>query len=405
MKRIVIVDHFSQTPDEPGNNRFLYLAGLLRDRGHRVEIITTDFSHKAKQTRQTDAAILEALPYGFTMLPEPGYPKNVCLRRFYSHHVFGRNLKSYLKSSEKPDLILAAVPSLDAGSAAAAYCRKHDIPFVVDIQDLWPEAFKLIFRVPVASDLIFAPMMAAADFIYAQADKIVAVSDTYRQRGLRSSRKDRDGLCVYLGTDLEKFDENAGRILVDKPGGELWIAYVGTLGHSYNIEIVMDALNLLPDELTDGLVFKVMGDGPLMERFRTRARSCKVRVDFTGRLDYPLMTAMLKQADIAVNPIAKGAAQSIINKHADYAAAGLPVVSTQECPEYRALLEAYACGINCAPEDPRQVAQALERLIRDPALRRRMGENSRKMARERFDRAYTYLEIVQTLETLLSEDR
>ena len=24
MKKVVIIDHFSQTPDEPGNNRFLY---------------------------------------------------------------------------------------------------------------------------------------------------------------------------------------------------------------------------------------------------------------------------------------------------------------------------------------------------------------------------------------------
>ena len=77
MKRIVIVDHFSQTPDEVGNNRFLYLAQLLCNRGNRVEIITTDFSHKAKKTRQTDSTALTSLPYKYTMLPEPGYPKNV----------------------------------------------------------------------------------------------------------------------------------------------------------------------------------------------------------------------------------------------------------------------------------------------------------------------------------------
>ena len=48
----MIVDHFSQTPDEAGNNRFLYLAQLLCNRNYRVEIITTDFSHKAKKTGQ-----------------------------------------------------------------------------------------------------------------------------------------------------------------------------------------------------------------------------------------------------------------------------------------------------------------------------------------------------------------
>lgn len=401
MKKIVIIDHFSQTPDEPGNNRFLYLAQMLCEIGCQVEIITTDFSHKAKKTRQTDMERLRELPYGFTMLPEPGYPKNVCLTRFYSHYVLGKNLQKYLKTISKPDLIYAAIPSLDAAGAAAAYCKKQNIPFVIDIQDLWPEAFKLVFHVPVLSDLIFAPMTAQADRIYRQADKIVAVSETYKNRGLKSCKKDKEGLCVYLGTDLAKFDESAAGIAVEKPADQLWIAYAGTLGHSYNIEIVLDALNLLPDDMASKVVFKVFGDGPLMERFQAYAQKCKVRVDFFGRLDYGSMTAYLKHSDIAVNPIVKGAAQSIINKHADYAAAGLPVVSTQECPEYRMLLEQYGCGINCDPENPKQVADALQKLLQKEAMRHEMGFNSRKMAQERFDRAHTYQGILAEIEKLV----
>lgn len=401
MKRIVIVDHFSQTPDEPGNNRFIYLAELLCAAGYRVEIVTTDFSHKAKKTRCIDATQLASLPYSFTMLPEPGYPQNICLTRFYSHHVFGRNLAKYLDTMEKPDLVFAAVPSLDVGSVAAAYCQKHGIPFVVDIQDLWPEAFKLVFNIPVISDLIFGPMTHTANRFYSQADRIVAVSETYKARGLANCKKDPEGLCVYLGTDLSVFDGHGARNPVEKPENQLWVAYVGTLGHSYNIEIVMDALNMLPEDISENIVFKVLGDGPLMNHFQTYATNCKVKVDFLGRMPYPQMVGYLRCADIAVNPIIKGAAQSIINKHADYAAAGLPVVSTQECPEYRALLEEYDCGITCPPEDARQVAEALERLIRDPALRRRMGANSRKMAEEKFDRANTYQKIVKTIEDIV----
>lgn len=398
MKRIVIIDHFSQTPDEVGNNRFLYLAELLNSKGYQVEIVTTDFSHKNKATRQIDADAFSGLPYQFTMLPEPGYPKNVCIRRFWSHHRFGRNLYAYLKKVPRPDLVFAAVPSLDAAGVAATYCRKTKVPYIVDVQDLWPEAFRLVFNIPIVSSLIFSPMMMAANRIYGQADKIVAVSDTYKNRGLQNCKKDAQGLCVFLGTDLAAFDEAVANYAVDKPEGETWIAYAGTLGHSYNIQIVLDALNLLPDQLTKNLVFKVLGDGPLMERFKESARECKVRVDFLGRVQYAQMGAWLKSADIAVNPIAKGAAQSIINKHADYAASGLPVISTQECPEYRQLLDNYECGINCDPDSPEQVALALERLLKDSSLRKTMGAASRRMAEERFDRATTYQQIVHTIE-------
>ena len=189
-------------------------------------------------------------------------------------------------------------------------------------------------------------------------------------------------------------------IFVKKPDDELWITYAGTLGHSYNIEIVFDALNELPDDLGHNVVFHVFGDGPYLERFKQYAKKCKVKSNFHGRVDYPVMVANLCKSDIAVNPIVKGAAQSIINKHADYAAAGLPVVNTQECQEYRNLIDTYGCGINCEAESAKGVAIALQKLIENPKERRRMGENSRRMAEERFDRRSTYKQIVKIIEDL-----
>lgn len=398
MKRIVIIDHFSKAPNEPGNNRFIYLAELLCRYGFDVEIITTTFAHLKKQQRKIDAQLYSDLPYQYTMLPEPGYPRNVCLKRFYSHYVFGKNLASYLETMERPAAILAAVPSLDVGKAAGNYCRKHGIPFIVDIQDLWPEAFKIVLKLPVVSDLVFLPMTMQANRFYGQADRIVAVSETYMRRGLSCNRKDREGLCVYLGTDLARFDESCIYIDVEKPEDELWIAYAGTLGHSYNIEIIFDALNCLPDTLEQHVAFHIFGDGPYLERFKNYAKNCKIRAVFHGRVDYAVMAANLSKSDIAVNPIVKGAAQSIINKHADYAAAGLAVVNTQECTEYRKLLERYACGINCDVESVQQVADALQKLIENPNMRKQMGANSRKMAEALFDRRSTYQQIVKTIQ-------
>jgi glycosyltransferase involved in cell wall biosynthesis len=401
MKRIVIIDHFSKAPNEPGNNRFIYLGELLCDYGYDVEIITTTFAHLKKKQRKIDAKQYDNLPYKYTMLPEPGYPRNVCLRRFYSHYTFGKNLSYYLENMKKPDLIIAAVPSLDVGTVTGNYCSKYHIPFIVDIQDLWPEAFKLILKIPVISDLVFLPMTLQANRFYNQADYIVAVSETYMHRGLKNNGKNVNGLCVYLGTDLGRFDESNRNSSIEKPKDELWISYAGTLGHSYNIEIIFDALNRLSDELAQKVVFHIFGDGPYLERFQEYSKNCKIQSVFHGRMDYPTMVANLCKSDIAVNPIVKGAAQSIINKHADYAAAGLPVVNTQECKEYRNLLETYECGINCEVESVDQVAKALQELIENPEKRKQMGKNSRRMAEERFDRRNTYQQIVRVIEELV----
>ena len=61
----------------------------------------------------------------------------------------------------------------------------------------------------------------------------------------------------------------------------------------------------------------------------------------------------------AVNPISRGAAQSIINKHKDYAAAGLTLLNTQECLEYRELLLEYNAGLNCENNNPADLADEI----------------------------------------------
>lgn len=117
-----------------------------------MELVTSDFDHRAKETRRERDF---ALPAKVTLLPEPGYPKNICLRRLFSHWLFARRVRAYLKRREKPDAIYCAVPSLSCAFYAARYAEKNRIPFVIDVQDLWPEAFSL--AVPGAAPFPAAP--------------------------------------------------------------------------------------------------------------------------------------------------------------------------------------------------------------------------------------------------------
>lgn len=392
---ILILANFCGNLTEQGNSRFLYLADMLAER-HSVEIVTSDFDHglKAHYTKPP----LEH-PYKITLLHEGGYPKNVCLRRFASHREFGKNFAVYLEKRKKPDVIYAAVPSLSAPLAAAEYREKTGVRFVIDVQDLWPEAFEMVFHVPVASTLAFAPFRSMANRIYGAADAVCAVSRTYVNRALSVNRKTKESACVFLGTRLEDFDRNArDHAVTDKPDSALWLGYCGTLGASYDLTCVFDALALLRAQGKTPPEFIVMGDGPRRAEFEAYAQEKGVSARFTGMMPYVEMCGLLSACDIVVNPIRRGAAQSIINKHADYAASGLPVLSTQECPEYRDLVEEYRMGFNCENGSGEDLADKLLRLLEDPALRMEMGRNARRCAEERFDRARSYQALVQLIE-------
>ena len=65
---------------------------------------------------------------------------------------------------------------------------------------------------------------------------------------------------VYLSTDLNEFDKLAKyNKFMGKPKDEIWLAYIGTLGHSYDLISVIDALKIIKDKGINSIKFIVMG--------------------------------------------------------------------------------------------------------------------------------------------------
>ena len=397
---VLIVAEYLDNVQDPRtyNSRFLTVADLLIEAGHKVRIVTTDFIHSTKRH------VSGVTTYGdceLTALHEPGYTKNVSLKRFYSHWVLSQNLKKWLKTIERPDVIYCAVPSLDFSYQAAKYAKQNGIKFVLDIQDLWPEAFGMVLCIPVLTNIAFSPLRWKANTIYRSADRIVAVSQTYVDRALKVHKSIKEGTVVFLGTNLERFDNcKSTPTAIEKRTDEIRLGYVGTLGHSYDLKTVMDGIELLQDKpYYKRIRFVVAGDGPLRDYFEEYALSKNLSVAFTGMLPYPQMVSTLCTCDIAVNPIVKGAAASIINKHGDYAAAGIPVINSQESDEYRRLVETFDMGLNVECGNPYDMAEKIACLINDNELRGRLGHGARTCAETKFNRACTYSAIIEAIET------
>lgn len=395
MKDILIITHFYQAPFEEGNGRFNYIAEKLSD-FNSVEVVTSSFSHIKKKQR-LDQSEFES-KYKLTYISEPGYFKNVSIKRLYSHMVMAKNLSKYLKKRKKPDVVYCAVPSLSVGLVAAKFCKKNSVKFIIDIQDLWPEAFGMVNKIPGISPVLFSPLKQVADFIYSSADSIVGVSKTYCERAVNVNPKVNRYDSVFLGTELDEFDEfKKMELPARKDQNSFLLAYIGTLGHSYDLTCVLNALAILKRKGLHGIKFIVMGDGPLKDKFEKLASSLNLNVQFTGRLKYSDMVSFLCGCDVAVNPITQGAAQSIINKVGDYAAAGLPVINTQECQEYRTLVSDYGIGYNCKNNDPDDLALKILDLYNSPEIRVEMGKNNRKLAEVLFDRKISYKKILRLL--------
>ena len=175
---------------------------------------------------------------------------------------------------------------------------------------------------------------------------------------------------------------------------EFWIGYCGSLSDSYDIPCVIDAVQYLDDPKVKLIV---MGEGHLKDKFQKYAAHAGIHAEFTGYMNYSEMCGLLAACDITVNPIRGKSAASIINKHADYAACGLPVINTQNSAEYQKLIEIYHMGYSVKPGDYQMFACKLKELICNEKLREEMGKNSRRCAEEKFNRKHTYQELIKII--------
>lgn len=405
MYKIAVITMGVRLNDEKGYTRFRYICDFLTEAGYEVDLITTTFQHWEKEQRDLDKIKAEDYKFRLKFIYEPGYKKNIDLKRVTSHRTAAKNLTALLEKEGDYDLIYAEIPPNDVALAAAQYAGKKGIPFVADVNDLWPEAMRMVLDVPVVSDLIFYPLLRDAEKVYSLVSGVIGTSDEYRDRPFQKQDRDIPRETVYVGNEIAVFDEGAERNqnTVKKPEGEFWVSYAGTIGTSYDIRTMVLAAEELSRRGRKEICFKILGGGPMKEELEELARSRNISsVEFVGYVPYDKMAAYLKASDILVNSFVKKAPQSIVTKIGDYLAAGRPMINTCMSPEFRKKVEQDGFGINILPEDVNILADAVERLLDDEEGRLRMGGNARRIAEEEFDRPKAYRKIERMIRRLLA---
>lgn len=408
-KRIAVVTQGQKLGDETrGYTRFRFIAELLAQDGFEVDFITSTFQHWEKAQRDTTRECYQGLPYRIRFVYEPGYRRNLDLVRINSHRVFARNLQALFKQrfADNPrayDLIYSEIPPNDMARVCAEVACEQGIPYVADVNDLWPEAMRMAVDIPLISDVAFAPFARDAKRVYQLLTAAVGTSDEYAARPAADRATPYERRTVYVGNQLALFDEGARLRAPDvqKPACEFWVTYAGMMGASYDLETLIRAAALASRE--DARIrVKLLGDGPDRVRLEELSASLGAPVDFVGYAPYDLMAAYLCASDVAVNSLVKSAAQSIVTKIGDYLAAGIPMINTGSSAEFRAKVEADGFGVNVSAEDETQLAEALLTLAHDPKRCSQMGKRARAIAEDQFDQTHSYRVIVDLVRSLTS---
>ena len=107
------------------------------------------------------------------------------------------------------------------------------------------------------------------------------------------------------------------------------------MSHSYDVRTVLEGVRHLRGEGVN-VELHIFGGGP----HESSLKSLKVSgVFFHGFVGYTEMFSFMRGCSIAVNPISKGALQSVTNKLSDYLSVGIPIINSQTNEEVLDLLK------------------------------------------------------------------
>jgi len=351
--------------------RILYVVTAAQFGGAVVHVLQL-MEHMVKQGHSV----------GVVAAPNPRLmkkAKKLCVRLFPNPHFVrpvrpGEDMRALwpvFRTVRKfnPDLVSAH--STKAGFAARLACAilhkpviftAHGWPFT-EGRSVWKRKF-----------LALAEQLAARATM-----KIICVSKHDRDLALQFRIAPNDKLVViHNGMDPKPFLGADGSQVRQKLrlDDTLLLTMVGRLVHQKDPFTLFEACRILRGQ------FKVLlvGGGDLrtkVERFIHKS-GLKHTVILAGeRSDVP---EILAASDIFVlSTNWEGLPRSII----EAMMAGLPVVATRVggVPE---LVEDGVTGLLVPPKDPDALAEALQKLIADPELRRRMGEAGREKALKEF---------------------
>ena len=292
-----------------------------------------------------------------------------------------------LALTEQCDLVFATTPPLTISIPGifARWLRRK--PFVFEVRDLWPELPKAL---GIRNPVILGAMSLLEWVSYRSAHRLIALSpgvvDGIVRRGVA-----RDQIAlVPNGCDLSIF---SGKIEPWHPDGvktsDLLVLFAGTLGMANGLDAVLDVALELKHRNRSDIKLLLIGQGKLKPALQERARCEQLdNIVFHDPVNKARLAELMAATDIGLQVLANIPAfyyGTSPNKFFDYIAAGLPVLNNYPGWVAEMIIE-NKCGFVVPPDNPVAFADALEQAADNRGLLKSMGEQSRALAQQQFDR-------------------
>jgi glycosyltransferase involved in cell wall biosynthesis len=213
-----------------------------------------------------------------------------------------------------------------------------------------------------------------------------------------------------MGVDTELFaGGDPAHLRQQLPKQEFLLLFVGRLVDKKGCLSLLEALSLLPPALRNRTTLWIVGDGEQRSQLEqtTKDLGLSQKVRFWGAISNQRLPDFYAAADLFVAPSIEASSgdtegQGVVMLEAF---ASRACVLTTRVGGIEAVVGDNVTGILASPNQPQDLALAIEKLLEDPVLRARLVENAFKEVKERYDWKRIAAEFESLYRTLVKQAR
>lgn len=384
MRILLITQWYDPEPTFKGH----LFARALEDKGHEVVVLTgyPNYPGGNLYPGYSIDGFTSTVENGVRVLRVPLYPSHDAspARRIANYASFALSASLASLRVKRPDVAYVYHPPGTVGLPAMVLRLLRGVPFVYDIQDLWPDSVSATGM--VSSPVVLRAVDTWMKAVYRSADRIAVLAPGMARLLAERGVPERKLSVVYNWTyehDLDTGDEQAAPAAgghdtrPDSADAPFHVLYAGNVGTAQALDVVIDAAREL-GRTGENVVFDIMGDGVDLARLKEAAASYDT-IRFHARRPPQEMKEALQSADALLvhlrdDPLFR---ITIPSKTQSSLLTGRPILMGVAGDAADVVSRAGA-GIVFPPEDGAKLAQAVRDLMsRTVAEREAMGAAGR----------------------------
>lgn len=330
MKILFIKQLFDPEPTA----KSLDFALELVTRGHKVQVLTGFPSYPIGKIYEgyEQSLYQKELIEGIEVIRVPIYPSqdNNGFKRilhYLSYAISASLIGPFVV--QKPDVAFVYQGAITVGIPAVIFKWFKGVPFVYDINDLWPETVQVSGMLKNKFGIKLIDKWC--NFNYRQADRITVATPGFRKRLIEKSvPESKIDFVPNWSRDVFRTETLAEPLLSEIfPKSKINILYAGNLGVVQSLNVALNAMKILQDKGEKQVEFILLGDGADAERLKAYSRKLDLtNVKFLPRVNGKEVGLYLNSADILFVHLKKTELFSITipSKILSYLRSGKPIL-------------------------------------------------------------------------------